>query len=374
MGTGPSSTQSAPSATMPSLQDAFGPDVLVPLREGVLSHASVMFGVLPLNNTFQAEDGEASRVYGVVCGGKPGLLALAFGSEETAGVFLRNNQVLGGTLATRLQQTVIIWLRPQNQLPPSVEVNNVRIISEGIVPVYEDEGAGVCSVFQNGKPLCLDLGTLSFPEGLRQFFVGWVVQEQFGPPLLQLSRRRKVLNEAYWAAGISKLTGLQYETTEEVFRVRDPKTQKDVILGAAAVFTLVARLLKEGGVPPGEFRRARIEAVVETVKVLCAVSTPTFAEEIMKFVHTRLEVLPAAALNKNLAATACRKFLQDRFKVSENKLRHAMSQAIQKHFGIGESHDQGRVFYGLALPSAGVGTVPSPGPSPGPPETMQPKG
>src|SRR5437899_4045482 len=75
MGTGPSSTQSAPSAALQSLQDAFGPDVLVPLKEGVLSHASVMFGVLPLNNTFQAEDGEASRLYGVVCGGKPGLLA-----------------------------------------------------------------------------------------------------------------------------------------------------------------------------------------------------------------------------------------------------------------------------------------------------------
>lgn len=40
-----------------------------------------------------------------------------------------------------------------------------------------------------------------------------------------------------------------------------------------------------------------------------------------------------------------------------------MSQAILKHFGIGESHDQGRVFHGLALRFDG----------PGPNEKMKPK-
>lgn len=94
------------------------------------------------------------------------------------------------------------------------------------------------------------------------------------------------------AVGISKLTGLQYETTEEAFRVRDPQTQKDVILGADAVFTLVAHMLRKGGVRAGEFKRARIKAVVETINVLCAVSRPTLAEEIQKFAQTRLEVLP----------------------------------------------------------------------------------
>ena len=67
-----------------------------------------------------------------------------------------------------------------------------------------------------------------------------------------------------------------------------------------------------------------------------------------------MERRAGAILAKNDVAIACRNFfkrhgLTPYSDIAENKLRHALQQVIATHFGIGESHDQGRVFRGLVL-------------------------
>jgi hypothetical protein len=46
--------------------------------------------------------------------------------------------------------------------------------------------------------------------------------------------------------------------------------------------------------------------------------------------------------------------------MAENKLRHALQQVIVKHFGVGESHDHGRVFRGLALRASPLASTADP--------------
>jgi len=81
--------------------------------------------------------------------------------------FLKNNPLLSGTLVTRLEKTVIVWLKPLNDLPPDGIAEDVKILSSGVVPVYAGASLVECSVWQPGRPLEVDLDTLVLTGGLK---------------------------------------------------------------------------------------------------------------------------------------------------------------------------------------------------------------
>jgi hypothetical protein len=270
--------------------------------------------------------------------------------------FLKNNPVLSCTLATRLQTIAIVWLRPLNDSPPNAKTHDVQIVSEGVVPVHAGESLVDCSVWQPGRPLEVDLDTLVVTGSLQEWLADWTVRRQFGPPLERGSGRRKKLNEIYWAIRISKATGIEFDLGTGTFVARDPQTQTDQLLESSIVCKTIAALLQTAGVPAYERKPIRIKAVLDAMKMLCVRSSVTESEAYLRFVESGLERRAGALLAKQDVAIACRKFFQAQglkpySEMAENKLRHALQQVIVKHFGIGESHDHGRVFRGLALRS-----------------------
>jgi hypothetical protein len=105
------------------LDRAFGTTALVPLKKDLFCGSEIDFSSLPLGQNWVDEGGllTPSSPARVLCGGATKWLALLFASEEMARELLKNNPVLSGTLATRLQTIAIVWLRPLNDLPPNAK-------------------------------------------------------------------------------------------------------------------------------------------------------------------------------------------------------------------------------------------------------------
>jgi hypothetical protein len=227
------------------LDSAFEVTALVALKEVVLLGGEVDFGSLPLSPNFVAKHQSVTQSdpAGVVCGGATKFLALAFVSEEMAREFLKNNSVLSGTLVTRLERTVVVWLKPLNDLPPDGNAEDVKIVSSGVVPVYAGASLMECSVWQSGRPLEVDLDTLVITGSLRELFAEWSLRRQFGPPMIRVGQRNK-LNEIYWAMHISKVTGIEFDLATGAFVARDPQTQAEQGLESALVFQTIAAVLQ----------------------------------------------------------------------------------------------------------------------------------
>jgi hypothetical protein len=338
------------------LDSAFGIGALVPLKKDLFGRGELVFGSLPLSHHLVAEARvlTPSSPAGVFCGGGTKAVAFAFAWEEMAREFLKTNPILSGTLVTRLQTMVFVWLRPLDGSPPNAKTQDVQIISEGVVPVYAGESLLDCSVLQPGRPLEVDLDTLVVTGSLQELLADWSVRRQFGPPMVRVSARRMKLNEFYWAIRISKATGIEFNLGTGTFVARDPQTQAEQGLESSIVSKTIAAVLQHTEVPAYERKPLRIKAILDAMKLLCVRSGITASEAYLKFVESCLERRVGALLAKKDAATACRKFfkangLRPYSEMAENKLRHALQQVILKHFGIGESHDRGRVFRGLAL-------------------------
>ena len=337
------------------LDTAFGVTALVPLKEDLLLGGEVDFGSLPLSHDFVAQHQivTQSDPAGVVCGGATKFMALAFASQEMAREFLKDNPVLSGTLATRLEKAVIVWLKPLNDLPPDGIAEDVKIVTSGVVPVYAGASLMECSVWQPGRPLEVDLDTLVITGSLKGLFAEWSLRQQFGPPMVQVGQRNK-LNEIYWAMHISKATGIKFDLATGAFVARDPQSQSEQGVESALVSQTIAAVLQQSGVPAKERTPLRIRAVIDAMKLLCVRSRVTESAAYLKFVESCVERRAGAILAKNDVAIACRNFfkrhgLRPYSDIAENKLRHALQQVIAKHFGIGESHDRGRAFRGLVL-------------------------
>jgi len=169
---------------------------------------------------------------------------------------------------------------------------------------------------------------------------------------------------------ISKATGIKFDLATGAFVARDPQSQSEQGVESALVSQTIAAVLQQSGVPAKERTPLRIRAVIDAMKLLCVRSRVTESAAYLKFVESCVERRAAAMLAKNDVAIACRNFfkrhgMKPYADIAENKLRHALQQVIAKHFDVGESHDQGRVFHGLAL-RCGDNHVPStPNPIPG---------
>jgi hypothetical protein len=359
----PSSQKEAADSDLQVLERAFGTNALVGLKNDVLTRHCIMSGNIPLELSAAAEGEvlESDGSAGAVCGGGTKLLALAFAAEQTAREFLKSDPALSTTLVTRLNQILIVWLQPSNQLPPTTRLEVAHIISNGIVPVYSGSILKACSIFQAGKPVQVDLGKLVFPHGLADFFEEGLRREQFGPPLVPNGTGGETVNAAYWADLISKATNVRFSVSREVF-VQNNKNEPERVFAKSELYSLVVAVLRQrqasAQIPAKEFRPGRIKAIVEEIRMSCVLNEPTEDEAFLQFVQTSLERRDGVALVKAEAARACREFFKSagfgRFaKMAENKLRHKLSSLIDNELGIGESHDDGRVFYNLTLRSAG---------------------
>ena len=91
------------------------------------------------------------------------------------------------------------------------------------------------------------------------------------------------------------------------------------------------------------------------MKRLCVIHRPTEKAVHLEFVRKCLERRAGSFLGKAEAAQAAREFFKAGrlprcyVEMAENKLRQKLKAAIKEQFGIGESHDRGRVFHGLGL-------------------------
>src|SRR6266404_4008233 len=113
-----------------------------------------------------------------------------------------------------------------------------------------------------------------------------------------------------------------------------------------------------GNIPSREFQPARIKAVIDAFKLLCAVSNARSREVVPVFVRTYVEQQVGGQLTVNEATLACRAICKTKGVRlgSENRLRHEIKKAIRRYFDVGESHDlilagrkSQRGFHGLAL-------------------------
>ena len=294
------------------LDHAFETTALVPLKKDLFCGSEIVFSSLPLGHNWIAEGGllTPSSPAGVLCGGATKWLALLFASEEMARALLKNNPVLSGTLATRLQTIAIVWLRPLNDLLPNAKTHDVQIVSEGVVPVYARQSLMDCSVWQPGRPLEVDLDTLVVTGSLHELLSDWTVRRQFGPPLERGSGRRKELNETYYAIRISNATGIEFDLGTGTFVARDPQTQADQLLESSIVCKTIAAVLQTAGVPAYERKPIRIKAVLDAMKMFCVRSSVTESEAYLRFVESGLERRAGALLAKQDVAIACRKFFQ----------------------------------------------------------------
>ncbi|MGH7973796.1 MAG: hypothetical protein ACREIC_34195, partial [Limisphaerales bacterium] len=97
-------------------------------------------------------------------------------------------------------------------------------------------------------------------------------------PLLVASSGRKTLNEAYWAGLVSQSMGLRFDPSRDVF-IQDSKDQQEMVVEQASLYRVIEAVLRErqssGGIPAEELRAERIESVLESMKILCAIGQPT---------------------------------------------------------------------------------------------------
>jgi len=220
-------------ASLNEVRSAFAPENLTPLKTDIVTRGSLMEGTLPFDRNLVAGQQalDESIAAAVVCGDGNRLLAVAFASEQTGREFLTRNPALSAALLTRINTTLVVWLKPQ-ALPPNTKMDGVTMISEGVVPVYvPTDWPTRCSIETLGRPVEVELETLNFGGQLQDAITAWCVSEQLGTGVVRVGRRRE-LNPAYWAVLISKRTGLHYDSELEVFLVPDPQGQTEVVIGA----------------------------------------------------------------------------------------------------------------------------------------------
>jgi len=313
------------------------------------------FGSVPLSQELVDRNANLleAKCAGVVCGGASGLLALVFHSEPIFQTFVANNPLhLPGAAMTALGPIHAIWLRPCTLLPANFLSDGMSVIVSGIVPVFAAPDLGVrCEILQSGAPVELDLAELNFSGCCADGVSDWALQQKFGPPMLKIGARRRRLNESYWGAVVSILIGVQFDLTKGVFVASNHETSATTVLELSQTANLVATVLRQAKVPAGEINPTRIRGIMDAIKMFYAISTATTSDAYSQFARICLERRAGAILSKQRTAAACRQFMERAGFVAdpENRLRQKLKAAIFQQFRIGESHDHGRAFRGLAL-------------------------
>jgi hypothetical protein len=344
------------------LQTAFG-SALVSLKDDVITRSIMLMGpdLVPPESIARNEPVTATRPAGVICGGHPKLMALVFRAEAAGKQFLLANPALATTLVMRARNVFVVWLKSLNGLPPNTTTDEVKVISNGVFPVFYPDAAVRYSIYQDGLPVEVDLDTLAFSNNaVKDFFLDWSIRQKHGPPLVQASPRRKELNPIYWAVWISTVAGLRFDRARCVFTIKQPENE-ETIFEAQNVPMLVEGMLQQAcqanpNIPRRELNARRISSIVQAMRAFCVVTGPSEEEILQEFVGAFMERRAGATLTKNDATTACLLYRKSRClgDYSENRLRYHLRLAIFKKFGIGQSNDAGRVFHGLALRSPGA--------------------
>lgn len=347
-----------PRADFGLLKSVFGA-ALVAIRNDVVNRGLMLLGSDPLPATAVDPDilPMPAAPAGVLCGPITRLLALNFVSGEELRGILSANPTLSGALILRNRAGYVLWLRPNIPLPPAQKLKTVTVTSESVViPVYHpDASAMPVSVHQRGIPLETDLSGLALTGPLNDVITDAVLRHEHGDRVVKVSRSRSEINPRYWAAWLSRTTGLQFDVGRSVFVAKLPGG-KPIIVAANKVPVLIATVLQQARqrgvpIPAEEVQPRRINAIFAAIKMFHSVNDATEEEVLNEFAATFIEAKPGGMLSKNALTGAFLAYrrARDLPNYNENRMRFNLRKTILQRFGVGESHHRGRVYCGLAL-------------------------
>lgn len=282
----------------------------------------------------------------VRCGPPSGLYAIIFAKQEAAIEFLAANPVAATTMTTlSLADGVIFWFRFQSERIARVETPSIALCSGGLVP-FAWQGEDLDNRFIRFGPIAeVDWSALKWDAGFEKQLKIARLETTLGPMFVKLGPRRTGLNDAIICRGFADEKNLIFDPEADKFFTRTPTQELEVMSENVLLEQLTVWLqrLAENltGFPQREMRLVRLKSLIQYLKLLTAVSRPSFCDHIRSYLSNHLLIEPGRDVTMDEIQVHFSRCAKENNigPYSSCKLSRELSRLIRTMFGVLPSHD-----------------------------------